>query len=305
LPPRFEEAVTTGLVDAHLHFWDPSARHHDWLAAHASLCRRFGPEDLDTGRYELTGAVFVQADCRDEEALDEVEWVERLAAAHPYLCGIVAYAPLHRGRAAERYVAMLAERPLVVGVRRLLQGQPLEAITAPALVRGVRMLSEWNLAFDVCVTHDQLPAAVELVRACPRTSFVLDHLGKPPVAGGGSSAWREDLARLAAHPNVTCKLSGLCTEAPAGSRTDEVRPYVEYGLEIFGAKRCMIGSDWPVATLRTTLERWFDVVVEVIAELPPDDQSAVLSGTAATTYGLVRPEPCWEGADNARCALRR
>ncbi len=295
----------TELIDAHLHFWDPSARHHDWLEAHPSLCRRFGPEDLDTGRYQFSGAVFVQADCRDEEALDEVGWVERLAEDHPFLRGIVAYAPLHRGRAAERHVARLAERPLVVGVRRHLQGQPLEAVTAPALVRGVRMLSEWNLAFDMCVTHDQLPAAVELVRACPRTAFVLDHLGKPPVAGGRSTAWRDDLARLAAYPNVTCKLSGLCTEAPPGWRASEVRPYLEYGLEIFGAKRCMVGSDWPVATLRTTVERWLDVVVDVIAELPAEDQAAVLSGTAATTYGLARPAPCAEGADDARCALRR
>jgi L-fuconolactonase len=294
------------MIDAHLHFWDPSARHHDWLTAHPSLCRRFGPEDLDTGRHQLTGAVFVQADCRDEEALDEVVWVEGLAEAHPFLCGIVAYAPLHRGRAAERYVARLAERPLVVGVRRLLQGQPLEAITAPALVRGVRMLSEWSLAFDMCVTHDQLPAAVELVRACPRTVFVLDHLGKPPVAGGlPSRAWREDLARLAAYPNVTCKLSGLTTEARPGSSTSDVRPYIEYGLEVFGAKRCMIGSDWPVATLRTTVERWFDVVVDVIAELPAEEQAAVLSETAAATYGLVRPAPREEGAEDARCALRR
>jgi L-fuconolactonase len=227
-----------------------------WLAAHPSLCRRFGPEDLETGRYELTGAVFVQADCRDAEALDEVGWVERLAEAHPFVCGIVAYAPLQRGRAAERDVARLAERPLVVGVRRLLQGKPVEAITAPAFVRGVRMLSEWGLTFDMCVTHDQLPAAAQLVRACPRTAFMLDHLGKPPMAAGvPSSAWCDDLG--------------------------------------------------PVATLRTTIERWFDFVVDVIAELPAGDQAAVLSGTAATIYGLERPTRCAEEADDAGCAVRR
>lgn len=295
----------TEIVDAHLHFWDPHARHHDWLAAHPSLLRRFGPDDLDAGRHELIGAVFVQADCRDDEAMDEVGWVERLAEAYPFVSGIVAFAPLHRGRAAERHVARLAARPLVVGVRRLLQGQPVEAITAPAFVRGVRMLSDWNLSFDMCVTHDQLPAAGELVRACPRTVFVLDHLGKPPVAGGRAQAWRDDLRRLAAYSNVTCKLSGLSTEAAQGWRASDIRPYLEYGLEVFGPERCMVGSDWPVATLGTTIERWFDLVVDVIGELSAKDQAAVLRGTATTTYDLVRPKLDVEGDGDACRAVRR
>jgi predicted TIM-barrel fold metal-dependent hydrolase len=295
----------TEIVDAHLHFWDPHARHHDWLTAHPSLQQRFGPDDLDTGGHELIGAVFVQADCREDEALDEVGWVERLAEAYPFVSGIVAYAPLHRGRTAERQVARLAARPLVVGVRRLLQGQPTEAITASAFVRGVRMLSDWGLTFDLCVTHDQLPAAIELVRACPRTVFVLDHLGKPPVASGQAGPWRDDLRRLATYPNVACKLSGLSTEAAQGWRPSDIRPYLEYGLEVFGPERCMVGSDWPVATLGTTVERWFDLVLDVIAELSADDQAAVLWRTATTTYDLVRPERYVEGEDDARRAVRR
>jgi predicted TIM-barrel fold metal-dependent hydrolase len=295
----------TELVDAHLHLWDPAARHHEWLAAHPSLQRRFGPEDLDTGRHALSGAVFVQADCRDEEALDEVRWVERLAEAHPVLSGIVAYAPLQRGRAAEHHLEQLAERPLVVGVRRLLQGHPLEAITARPFVRGVRMLAEWGLTFDVCVTHDQLPAVSELVQACPHTTFVLDHLGKPPIADGRMSPWRDQLARIAAHGNVACKLSGLSTEAPPGTRISALRPYLEYGLEAFGPKRCMIGSDWPLLTLRTTIERWFDVACDVVAELSPEDRAAVMAGTATATYGLAPAELSSEGVIDARGALRR
>lgn len=223
----------TEILDAHLHLWDPAARHHEWLAAHPSLQRRFGPEDLDTGRHALSGAVFVQADCRDEEALDEVRWVERLAEAHPFLSGIVAHAPLQRGRAAEH------------------------------------------------------------------------HLGKPPIAGGRMNPWRDQLARVAAHGNVACKLSGLSTEPPPGTRMSELRPYLEYGLEAFGPKRCMIGSDWPLLTLRTTIERWFDVACDVVAELSPEDRAAVMAGTATATYGLAPPELSSEGVTDARGALRR
>jgi L-fuconolactonase len=294
----------TRIIDAHLHFWDPSARHHDWLDEEPRLQRRFGPEDLDLGRHELVGAVFVQADCRDDEALDEVRWVERLAVEHPFICGVVAYAPVHRGRAAERHIVELAARPLVVGVRRLLQGQPLEAITDRSLVRGVRLLGEWGLTFDLCVTHEQLPAATELVHACPHTRFVLDHLGKPPVASGRIDPWRDDLARMAAHTNVACKLSGLATEAAPGWETGDVLPYLEHALEVFGPRRCMIGSDWPVATLQTSVEGWFDTVLETIEELGAEDQAAVLAETAAATYGLASPAATKGAADDARCAVR-
>jgi L-fuconolactonase len=167
------------------------------------------------------------------------------------------------------------------------------------------MLPEWELTFDICVTHAQLPAVNQLVQSCPRTMFVLDHLGKPPVASGRLDPWRENLARVAGHENVSCKLSGLTTEAAPGWRPADVRPYIEHALEVFGAHRCMIGSDWPVATLRTSYERWFDVVLEVIAELPEDDQAAVLGGAARSTYGLVEPAPGQGAANHAGSAVRR
>jgi L-fuconolactonase len=277
----------TRLLDAHVHFWDPSARHHGWLAETPPLQRRFGPKDLDVGGRTLSGVLFVQADCRDEEALDEVHWVQTLAAEEPLIRGIVAYAPLHLGEAAESHLRALASEPLVVGVRRLLQGRPAETIMAPELITGVRMLADWGLTFDLCATHDQLPQVCRLVRSCPDTRFVLDHLGKPPVRAGALDPWRADLEQLAALPNIVCKLSGLATEAAPGRGADDARPYLAYALETFGPRRCMIASDWPVATLATTVTRWFDVVLEAVAELTPADRAAVLEGTAAATYGLA------------------
>jgi L-fuconolactonase len=251
------------------------------------LQRRFGPEDLNVGDYTLTGVVFVQGDCRDEEALDEVHWVQALAAEQPLIRGIVAYAPLHLGKAAENHLRSLAGEPLVVGVRRLLQGRPADTIVAPELITGIRMLPDWDLTFDLCVTHDQLPQVRALVRACPDTRFVLDHLGKPAVAASALDPWRADVANLAALPNVVCKLSGLATEAAPGQGADDAHPYLAHALDTFGPGRCMIGSDWPVATTATTVTRWFDVVLEVLAELTPADRAAVLEGTAAATYGLA------------------
>lgn len=295
----------TQVLDAHLHLWDPSVRHHDWLAALPALQRRYGPEDLDAGRHQITGAVFVQADCRDDEALDEVRWVTDLAADHRFLRGIVAYAPLHEGSSAAPHLRALAAEPLVVGVRRLLQGHSSETITDPGLIAGIRLLPEWGLAFDLCVTHDQLPAVAALVDACPETTFILDHLGKPPVARGQFDPWREDLARIASFPHVACKLSGLATEAAPGWTAADVRPYLAHALEVFGPRRCMIGSDWPVATLQTTVEQWIDVVLAVIADLPLEDRAAVLGDAAVATYRLADPGLSTAERGDARRAVPR
>jgi L-fuconolactonase len=293
------------IVDGHVHFWDPVARHHGWLDEQAPLRRRFGPEDLDVGHHELAGVVFVEADCRPEEALEEVRWVTALAREYPLIRGIVAHAPLRLGRAAASHLTALASEPLVVGVRHLLQGGSPEAPADRGLISGVRMLPEWRLTFDVCVTHEQLPAVATLIEACPRTTFVLDHLGKPPVASGRLDPWREHVTRIAALPNVVCKLSGLASEAAPGWRDGDVRPYLDHALEAFGARRCMVGSDWPVATLRTTTERWFDVVCDAIAGLSEEDRRWVLGETAVTTYGLVPSGPQTEPIGDARSPVRR
>ncbi|MBV8064695.1 MAG: amidohydrolase family protein [Actinobacteria bacterium] len=269
------------LLDAHLHLWDPWERHHDWLDDVPELRRRFVPEDVDAGSYELAGAIFVQADCRDGEALEEVRWVQDVGP--PLVHGIVAYAPVHLGADAAPQLEILAGEPLVVGVRRLLQGGTDAAILGRGLREGVSLLADLELTFDICVRHDQLAAAAELVAACPRTSFVLDHLGKPPVATGALDPWRTDIARLASFENVTCKLSGLGTEAATGWTSADVRPYLEHAIDVFGPARCMIGSDWPLMTLAGTMEQWFDAVSEVLTD---EDRHAVLCGTVCAFYGV-------------------
>lgn len=274
----------TRVFDAHLHLWDPFERSHDWLEEQPALRRRFGPKDVDAGQHELIGAIFVQADCHEEEALDEVRWVQ--AVARPLVRGIVAYAPVHLGTAVEPELVALAAEPLVVGVRRILQSASAAAIVDPQLVKGVQLVGESGLTFDLCVTHDQLPAVATLVEACPETVFVLDHLGKPPVAASRLDPWRDDLGRLAVFPNVTCKLSGLATEARGRWTSAQARPYIEHALRVFGPERCMVGSDWPIITMAATMGEWFDAVLEVSDSLPSDDANSVLLGTACAVYGV-------------------
>jgi L-fuconolactonase len=238
------------IVDSHVHFWDPDRLHYDWLEG--ALRRPFLPSDYEGGADAL---VFVQADCRDEEALAEVEWVESLGAA----AAIVAFAPLENA-------PDLAFPPLVKGVRRLLQGQPDTLFVA--VVPGVRRCGEAGLVFDACVTRDQLPLLTALAGKCPGTTIVLDHLGKPRAL----DPWRAGLAALAARPNVYCKLSGL--EAELGPRWTlaQVRPYLEHALEVFGPERCLYGSDWP---LTSQPARWLDAVRAVAPASVLDNARAV------------------------------
>jgi L-fuconolactonase len=275
-----------GILDAHVHFWDPERLHYAWLDPLPALRRPFLPADLDHGRHQVDGVLFVQADCRADEALAEVEWVAGLAARDARIAGIVAHAPVERGDSARACLEPLAAHPLVVGVRRLLQGEPPRFPATPPVIAGVGLLAELELTFDACVTRDQLPALATLADRCPDVTIVLDHLGKPDVRGGTLDPWRHDLAALALRPNVYCKLSGLTTEADHATwRPADLAPYLDHALDVFGAGRCLAGSDWPVATLTTSAEGWFDVLLAI---LKPADRHAVLTANAIQAYRLKR-----------------
>jgi L-fuconolactonase len=256
------------ILDAHVHFWDPAARHHDWLSG--DLDRPFGPRDLPAAH----DVIFVEADCRVEEAADEVAWVAGLG--DPRVRGIVANARLEDGPDA---LAPVLEAPLVCGVRRQIEPRPAGFALADGFVAGVRRLGELGRPFDACVHRGQLAELAALADAAPRTTIVLDHLGKPDVAGAAVDPWRADLAALAARGNVVCKLSGLATQADAARWEDQVVPYLEHALAAFGPERCLAGSDWPVLTLAASYERWFAVLAAVAPE-------PVLGANAAEVYRL-------------------
>ncbi|MDR7276228.1 amidohydrolase family protein [Catenuloplanes atrovinosus] len=271
-------------VDAHVHFWNPETLRYPWLAGTA-LDRAYRPADLAAELGELPGLVMVQADCAPGQARAEVEWVRAAAEAYPRILGMVAYAPLEIGPGADGLIDEYATDPFVVGVRRNIQDEGPGFAATGHFRYGVRALGEAGLTFDACVRHHQLGELLTLARACPGTTIVLDHLGKPPVATGeGRRAWRDALAGLAGLPHVRCKLSGLVTEAAYDTWTpDQVRPYLETALELFGPGRCLFGSDWPVLTLASDYRQWYGMVRALI---PPVDRDAVLSGNAREIYGL-------------------
>lgn len=282
--------VPKGIVDAHVHYWDPSLLPYGWLKELPSLNRPFTPEDYSTASAHagVGKIVFVESGCDASRALDEVDWVTSLALREPRISAIVANAPIELGTGVREHLTRLAERPLVKGVRRLLQGEAeSDYCLRPGFLEGMGLLEEFGFTMDLCIRHEQLAAATELVRQFPGVSFILDHFGKPPVKKGELEPWHSQLREFAKLPNVTCKVSGLTTEADWECWTAaDLKPYFDTVMESFGADRVIFAGDWPVCTLATEYQHWVSTVAELISYLPTEDAVKLFRSNAERIYRI-------------------
>jgi L-fuconolactonase len=276
------------ITDTHVHLWDPAKLRYGWLRDHLSRPHGLPEFEAARGGIAVGSIVFVEAGAHADDALAEAEWVSALAAKEPRLQGIVANASLEQGDGVTAHLEALAHLQLVRGVRRLLQGESdARYCLRPSFVEGVKRLSRYHFSFDICIKHPQLPAAVELVRACPEVTFVLDHIAKPDIKFGTLDPWRADLKRMAELPNVWCKLSGLVTEAdPAHGKPDDLRPYIEHVLACFGTKRVFFGSDWPVVTLAAPYVRWAETLWQFVAPMSADEKHALFAENGKRAYRI-------------------
>jgi len=277
------------VIDAHVHFWDPRHLHYPWLAEAPALNRPRTAEDVLAVVPEPIEVIFVEAGAAADGADEEIAWVRRAADTHAWIRGAVAHIPLEQPDLAQRAIRRHGADPFVVGVRRNVQDEA-AGFTADVHFRsGVQALGEAGLPFDACVRDHQLPELAELAAACPQTTIILDHLGKPRSAQvEGAAAWRRALARLAKHDNVVCKLSGLSTELPADTSPARTVDVLRTALDIFGPARCLYGSDWPVMTLATDYGVWLDLVRDALATYSTTDTRAVLRSNAERIYRLDR-----------------
>jgi L-fuconolactonase len=276
------------IVDSHVHLWNPAQLRYSWLDGLPALNRAFLPTDFAAASVNsnVSKIIFVECGCEPLQSLGEVNWVSDLAKIEPRLKGIVAHAPLDKGECVRADLKKLAANPLVKGVRRNLQGErDAEFCLRPEFVAGVKLLAEFGFTFDLCIRHDQLCAAAELVRRVPQVTFVLAHFGKPDVRGKKIEPWAANLKALAALPNVTCKISGLATEADWENwHPADLKFYFERALECFGFDRILFGGDWPVATPATSYERWLETVRELFSFASVADQIKLFQTNAERIY---------------------
>lgn len=268
-------------IDAHQHFWRYHASHLPWIdEAKARLKRDYLPSDLEP---QLRAAGFdacIAVQARHD--VDETRFLLELASAHPFIAGVVAWIDLQADDLRDQLEYWAAD-PKLVGIRHIVHDEPDDRfMLRPAFLRGLGLLAEFDLTYDLLLFPRHLPVAIDVVSRFPDQRFVLDHLAKPPIKAREIDAWARDLVKLAAHPNVCAKLSGLVTEADWQAWTPEdLRPYLDVALDCFGASRLMVGSDWPVCTLAGEYGRVMAPVVAFAEEQAPDDRDAILGGTAA------------------------
>jgi L-fuconolactonase len=279
------------VIDSHVHLWNPDRFRLRWLDNIARLNRPYLLEDYfeHTGAVPIEGFVYIETDIDRVYAFLEAQWAAGLAAHEPRMKGIVAHAPLEHGERARAYLEGLAALgPIIKGVRRLIQDEPdPDFCLQPAFVQGVQMLPGFGFSFDLCIRHYQLPAAVELVKRCPETGFILDHIAKPAIKQGELEPWRAGMRELAALPNVACKLSGLVTEADHQNWQEaDLQPYVAHVLEVFGEDRVLFGSDWPVALQASEYPRWVETLAQLTGHLSPAAKRKLWAGNARRYYRL-------------------
>lgn len=273
-------------LDAHQHFWNYNIRDYGWIGEEMNAIQRsFLPEDLepiltDSG---VSGCVAVQA----RQSLEETNWLLELADKHDFIKGVVGWVDLCSEEASSQ-LEKFAANPWLKGVRHVIQDEPdVKFVLREDFQQGIALLEQYNLAYDLLVSKEQLPYAVELVQKFPQQRFVIDHLAKPDIKAGVISPWQEAMEAMASCSNVYCKLSGMVTEADWNKWTQEdFTPYLDTVLRAFGSERVMYGSDWPVCTVAGTYSEVLNLLQTHVQSLPEAEQQLILGDNCAAFYNL-------------------
>ncbi|MFJ9850862.1 amidohydrolase family protein [Streptomyces sp. NPDC101150] len=272
-------------IDAHHHLWDLTRREQPWMNGPWAdpIRRSYALSDLTPHLTEHgVGATIV---VQSSSSYAETAELLALGAGEGPVAGVVGWADLTDPALGE---ALAALPDGLVGIRHQVQDEPdPDWLTRPDVLRGLGELADAGLVYDLLVTPRELAAAHTAVRALPQLAFVLDHAAKPAVGRGDWQPWADAITALAGLPNVSCKLSGLVTEADWEAwRPQQILPYARHVLEAFGPGRVMFGSDWPVCTLAAGYDDVVALAEAATLRLGAAERSAVFGGTAGRVYGI-------------------
>jgi L-fuconolactonase len=271
------------MIDAHQHFWRLDRGDYGWLTpALAPIHRDFGPDDLAPilARHGIARTILVQA----APTVAETRWLLDIAGRTPFVAGVVGWADFDAHDAPDTIAALARDRKLV-GIRPMVQDLAdddwlLRANHAPAFEAVVAH----GLVFDALVLPHHLPRLARVIERHPALHVVVDHGAKPRIREREIDAWRAALAVIATHELASCKLSGLVTEARSGDGADELAPWIDALAGLFGPRRLLWGSDWPVVELAGGYDRWRGISLAALKRFDAREQGAVLGGNAERIY---------------------
>lgn len=272
------------IIDAHQHFWRIDRGDYSWMDDSVAAIRRdILPPDLAPLAQAggITGTVAVQA----APTLAETEYLLALSEGHPLMRGVVGWLDLEGDVPAQ--IARISH-PRLKGIRPMLQDiAETDWILRPVVLEGLRRVAAAGLRMDALITPRHFGVIDRLARTLPELPIIIDHCAKPAFTGRDpGAAWRDGIATLAAHPQISCKLSGLANEYGPGWSAETLRPVFDHVLDRFGAKRLMWGSDWPVLELAGDYPGWLTASQTLAAELSATERAAFFAGTATRIYDL-------------------
>lgn len=276
-------------IDAHQHYWQLGRSDYAWMQPdHAAISRDFLPKDMAPlcATAGVTGTILVQADATARET----DFMLEIAATTPSVVGVVGWIDFAAPDAVAQVERRAAQAP-IRGLRPMLEFIPdPDWILQPAFAPVFRAMIASRLTFDALVHPHHLAALNILLRRYPDLSVVIDHGAKPRIATWNTDAdamqtWRKAMRRVAQNPQVSCKLSGLLTEAGENSRAG-ILTAIEVLLEVFGPSRLIWGSDWPVMTLAGDYQEWVELCDLALAGLTAEERDAVYWGNACRFYRI-------------------
>ena len=274
-------------IDSHHHFWKYSEEEYPWIGdSMAALRRDFLPAHLkaEIAALGIDGVVSVQA----RQTVGETEWLLSLADGNDFIKGVVGWVPLAEPGVRDAVAKFAANRKLRA-VRHVVQDEPDDRFILGAdFNRGVSVLKDFGLVYDILIFERQLVPSIEFVDRHPQQVFVLDHIAKPRIGDNAIEPWRANIRELARRPNVFCKVSGMVTEADWKTWSEkQLRPYFDVVIEAFGPRRLMFGTDWPVCLAASGYARWVDVVRKFASGISAEEQEWLFGKTAVLAYGLT------------------
>jgi len=274
------------IIDSHHHLWKFNTHEYGWMDESMEVLKRdYLPFDLEQEikKTATEGTVVVQA----RQNIGETRWLLELARNNHFIKGVVGWVDLCSSDLGSQ-LEEFTDQSKLVGVRHVLHDETDdEYMLVPEFVRGIGMLKDHNLTYDLLLFPKHLVRAIELVRMFPEQRFVLDHLSKPFISSGKIQPWQEDIESLAAYPNVWCKISGMVTEADHKAwKYGDFIPYMEVVTKAFGTDRIMLGSDWPVCRLAGEYQQVMAIPIEFFSGFDHNHKEKIYRLNAIECYQL-------------------
>ena len=279
------------IIDTHQHLWDLKKFRLPWVKPGSPLNRSYLLADYDAAvkGLNVVKSAYMEVDVDPAQQSAEADYVTALCQRPDTLMVAAVVSGRPAAKEFAKYLDQFRTNSRIKDLRQVLHGpgNPAGFCLDPKFVRGIRLLGERGLSFDLCMRPNELQDAARLAQECPGTRFILDHCGNGPLYEDRSQ-WQKGIAELAKRKNVVAaKISGIIVQTEGKKwSADDLAPVIRHTLEVFGPDRVMFAGDWPVCTLGATYRQWVEALKSIVRDRPQEEQRKLFHDNAMRVYGL-------------------